>query len=285
MEIVGTSCFIHGNKRDTMKVIRKKDSKVDIKAKQRAIWIVGHYLTLVLGALYVLYAFKHNLTVYKRRSWKTLFLLAKRNVHKVTWKNSTWSQYLISWYPNLCYQGSLLGVFMSYGVTDYQKWSNTSPSFYDLLSSENSQGIMMASLWMVSRRSSFKLFPLMIVSYLHISKKDEVKNPEISEITLKNAKLLHLMAYSELIVILTLAVNTLLFKEAISGFVLLFTIAIFWLRLNFSPYTQATLLKLLLKVDKKVPESQKEKWNFIKGFLYNRMKEREQALQRFKIDT
>lgn len=93
------------------------------------------------------------------------------------------------------------------------------------------------------------------------------------------------MAYSELIVILTLAVNTLLFKEAISGFVLLFTIAIFWLRLNFSPYTQATLLKLLLKVDKKVPESQKEKWNFIKGFLYNRMKEREQALQRFKIDT
>ncbi|CDO92279.1 unnamed protein product [Kluyveromyces dobzhanskii CBS 2104] len=268
-----------------MKVIRKKPSSIDTKAKQRAIWIVGHYMTLTLGALYVLYAFKHNLGIYHRRSWKTLFLLAKRNVYSVTWKNSTWRQYLISWLPSLCYQGSLLGVFMSHGVTEYQKWINTSPSFYDLLSSENFQVILLAGLWVVSRRSSFKLFPLMIVSYLHITKKNAVKDTEISEITMKNAKLLHLMAYSELIVILTLLVNTFIFKEAIAGFVLLFTIAIFWLRVNFSPYTQATLLRLLMAVDKKIPQKNKEKWNVIKSFIFNKMKEREKALNSARAAT
>lgn len=267
----------------TMKVIRKRPSKKDAEGKHKILWIAGHWMTLTLGALYVVYALVHAFTIPRRRSWKTAFLTKKFEIQPVTWKNSTWRQYLFSWSPEVLYQGSLFGVLLSYSITEFQKWSTSKPSFYDLISSENFQGILMALLWVISRRSSFKLLPFIIVSYLHISNKNAANTENLNDISVKNAKLLHVMAYSEVITLVTLLVNTLIFKEPLAGYLLVSLVAIFWLRVNFSAYAQATVLKLVLKVDKKIPEGKRKKWDELKSVIYDKMKSREMMLEKSKL--
>ena len=106
----------------TIKAIRKKSKKVDPRAKQRLIWTVGHGMTFILGSLFMLSFIKSHVLFYRNRSWKTLFLLSKADLKAVTWKNSSWKQYLISLLPQLCYRGSVIGVLLSHGISEYQKW-------------------------------------------------------------------------------------------------------------------------------------------------------------------
>lgn len=248
------------------KVIRKKaKAKVDLMAKQKLAWTAGHYATLGLGAIYGVFYLFQCLTFYRYRSWKTLFLIARPPLNKP----KTWLGWLWRLFPQLAYRLSLVGVLTSYGISGYQNWASANPSWYDLLSQENFQSILIAILWLFSRASLFKLVPFMLTSYLHLTVKDQ----DNKEFVKKNGQLLHIIAYSELVVAGALFFDTLTFRDGVSGFVLVLYLSLYWLRLNFSPYAQVTLLRLILKLDKKVPAKYQPQWKEVKTFLYVRMSE------------
>lgn len=240
-------------------------------------------MSVFLGTLFIIYSIKNAVFFYRRRSWKTLFLLPKKGLDVVTWKNSTWKTYILSLLPAVFYNGALIGVVISNGICEHQRWTSASPTFFDLLSSDNFQGILLSVLCMISGRSFLKLIPSMINSYLHLSYKDKcTDNGAVSAITLKNSHLLHVVAYSEIVVLLKLLFDAMLWKDGTSGFVLIFYIAIYWLKVNFSPYAQASLLRILLKLDKKVPDNKRKRWNMIKSFIFRRMREREATFKELR---
>ncbi|SCU79006.1 LAME_0A06810g1_1 [Lachancea meyersii CBS 8951] len=261
------------------KVIRKKSkAKIDPVARMKVIWLVGHGLTLGLGAIYALFYLSQCLTFYRYRSWKTLFLIARRP----HFKSKTWGHLLWRLLPQITYRMSLIGVLASHSVTSYQNWCSLNPSWYDLLSKENFQSILIATLMLFSRASLFKLVPFMLTSFLHLTVKDQkdATTEEISEEKTKEPKhkdktasLLHIIAYSELLVMVSLLFDIITLRDNLGGFVLALYMSIYWLRLNFSPYAQETLLILVLKVDKKVPPKFQPQWRGVKQFLYLRMDE------------
>ncbi|CEP64913.1 uncharacterized protein LALA0_S15e00232g [Lachancea lanzarotensis] len=270
-------------------VIRKKSkARGDPVARQKLIWAVGHAMTVGLGALYALFYLWQCLTMYRYRSWKTLFLIARPpHVDSKTWLQLLWRSL-----PQISYRLSLVGVLAAYSVTSYQKWFSLNPTWYDLLSRENFQSILIATLWLFSRASLFKLVPFILTSFLHLTvkpekktdvkedgNKDEVKKP-LNEKDGKETKpkdntttLLHIIAYSELITVVSLFFDIITFRDGVAGFVLAIYMSIYWLRLNFSPYAQETLLRIVLKVDKKIPPKYQSQWKDIKQFLYLRMDE------------
>ncbi|SCW00059.1 LAFE_0B08548g1_1 [Lachancea fermentati] len=249
------------------KLIRKKEkAKKDPLALQRVVWTAGHAITLVCGGVYAVFYLFQLLTCYRYRSWKTLFLIARPPPREP----AGWLLWLWRLTPQLVYRLSLVGVITAYTVSNYQSWVQLNPTWYDLLSKENFQSILIATLWLFSRASLFKLVPFLLNSYLHLTVKKDVNEQEA---TLKNKQILHVMAYSELVIIGTLLWDTLTFKDGTSGFVLVLFLGIYWLRLNFSPYAQVTLLRILLRIDKKVPASKKKQWEDIKNFLYLRIEE------------
>ncbi|SCU83379.1 LADA_0C11056g1_1 [Lachancea dasiensis] len=264
------------------KVIRKKSkAKADPLARQKAIWMVGHGLTLGLGAIYGLFYLYQCLTFYRYRSWKTLFLISRPTQNKP----KTWLKWLWRLCPQIAYRLSLIGALAAHSVTSYQTWLNLNPTWYDLLSQENFQGILIAALWLFSRASIFKILPFMLSSFLHLTVKDAKKDEkdtksaeDADEEKTKSSKsadrttsLLHVIAYSELVVVVTLIFDTVTFRDGVAGFLLVMYLSIYWLRLNFSPYAQETLLRLVMKVDQKVPPKYQPQWKELKQFLYLRM--------------
>ncbi|SCU77390.1 LAFA_0A01508g1_1 [Lachancea sp. 'fantastica'] len=270
-------------------VIRKKSkAHGDPVARQKLMWVVGHGMTLGLGAIYALFYLWQCLTMYRYRSWKTLFLIAR----PPQVKSQTWLQLLWRSLPQISYRLSLVGVLLAYSVASYQKWYSLNPSWYDLLSRENFQGVLIAVLWLFSRASLFKLVPFILTSFLHLTvkadqkadvKKDDDKDDEkrpLNDNEDKKTKqkdntttFLHIIAYSELVTVVSLFFDIITFRDGVGGFVLVIYLSIYWLRLNFSPYAQETLLRLILKVDKKIPPKYHSQWKDIKQFLYLRMDE------------
>ncbi|CCD24705.1 uncharacterized protein NDAI_0D03910 [Naumovozyma dairenensis CBS 421] len=267
----------------TIKIIRKKDpKKADPLARQKLIWTVGHTMTLVFGALFTLTYFFHVLLFFKYRSWKWLFLRVKKNYSII--KGTRWYHTILRWSPQLLYRLSLIGVFTSGSVTMFQNWNGLNPTWYDLLSSSNFQAMLMALLWFLGGGKSFyKLLPFMILSYMHLLDKDNEFNTESKkkedQLTMANVHLLHLVSYSEIFIVIALVLDTLLMKNGSSGIMLVIYLGIYWLRLNFSPYAQITLLRILSKFDKKIPPKHKNNWDTIKRFIYAKMKAHERRLQ------
>ncbi|QHS73344.1 uncharacterized protein SPAR_G02540 [Saccharomyces paradoxus] len=263
----------------TIEVIRKKDPKKknqsDPLAKQKLIWKIGHALTLVFGLLFSITYFYHVLIFFKYRSWKWLFLRVNKNYSFI--QSKRWYMKLLSWGPQIMYRLSLIGVFMSESVTMQQNWVGLNPTWNDLLSSENFHTLLIACLWFFGGGKSFyKILPYMILSYLHLTKMNYELNADKEEripLTPRDKKMLHLLAYSELFVILALTLDTVLFKTGTSGFMLVIYVGIYWLRLNFSPYAQVAVLELLVKSEKYVPKKYRGKWQVIKNFVYMKMKE------------
>ena len=139
---------------------------------------------------------------------------------------------------------------------------------------------LMALLWFIGGGKSFyRLFPFMILSYMHLLNKenefttDDEKSSD--EWTMQNKDLLHLIAYAEMFIFVTLLLDTILLKTGSSGVLLVVYLGIYWLRLNFSPYAQITFLRTLNKFDEQIPAKHKNKWEIIKRFIYLKMKEHE----------
>lgn len=260
------------------KVIRKKPEKRrDPIAYQRVIWTVGHELTLFGGIWYSVYALYCVLFFYRDGSWKRLFFLDKLRPVGVIGRFKWFTLML----PYVSYRLSFIGVLASHGVTSWQNWSHLNPTIYDLMSTENFQNMVIAFVWLFSESSIFKLLPFMIVSYLHLTIKPENTKEEM---TRKHALLLNCIAYSEIIVVISLLTDTILFKGA-AGYTLIFYLTIFWMRLNFSPYLQTTVLSILSKMDRAVPATKMDQWRSIKQFLVERIKEGYKSREKQKEDN
>ncbi|AEY95091.1 FABR032Wp [Eremothecium gossypii FDAG1] len=257
-------------------VIRKKRKpQQDPVVRQKLIWTVGHVMTLTCGLIFTCACVYNVLFFYRHWGWSRLlpsWLVPSRLL--------SFSKYGLVPHHGIgywaaktgvpaSYRLALVGVLLSHGVTSWQNWARLNPTYYDLLSKDNFQNLLIATLWLFSRSSFYKLVPFIITSYLHLTKKQSASDDETTK---QNSMLLHLIAYSELVVLISLLWDTLLFRGA-SGFALVFYLAIYWLKLNFSPYVQTTVLRILSKLKRVVPASQRERWDAVQDFLLRKLRE------------
>lgn len=271
----------------TIQVIRKKTKKAKVSdplAKQKLIWTIGHCLTLTCGLIFTITYFFHVAIFFKYRSWKWLFLRVNKNY--VFFKGTRWYDRLLKWTPQILYRSSLIGVLMANGITMHQNWSHLNPTWFDLLAAENFQSLSVAALWLIGGGKSFyRLLPFMILSYMHLTNRKHEFTSDDEKIdeqkSIDNKHLLHVVAYSEIIVIMALNLDTLLLKNGSAGFLLVAYTSIYWLRLNFSAYAQVTVLRILDKFDKKVPAKHREKWDSVRNFLYAKIKERSERREKY----
>lgn len=265
----------------TISVIRKRSakSKKDPLFKQKVLWTAGHFLCLICGLYFTLGYFFQVLLFFKYRDWHYLYL--RRSTYSMI-EGTGWKKALnrMSW--KIAYKLAFLGFGTSGWITMHQNWHGMNPTWYDLLGSENFQYLMIDALWILSPNSSFyRLLPFMILSYVHLSSKDfEFTVPAGSDqkkedkISMANAHTLDLVAYSELFVVVALLLDVIFMKDGSSGLCMTIYLSIYWLRLQFSPYVQTAVLRILLKLDVIVPPPYQKTWDRIKQFVYAKLKEK-----------
>lgn len=265
-----------------IQIIQKKDlkKKRDPLKDQRNIWLAGHCLALGFGILFTITYLFHILLFFKYRNWKWLFLRINKDYHFIA--GNRWYHSIVRFLPRVFYRMALVGSFVSLGVTMYQNWASINPQWYEMLSAENFQMMIVAALWIfIGRRSFYRLFPYMVLSFLHLTNwQQETKGTvELEEMTKRNVFLLRLLSYSELVVLLALVLDSVLLKDGTSGICLVIYFAFYSLRFNFSPYAQATALDLLGHLDHHVPPKYRPQWDKVKRFIRDkneaRMRRRE----------
>ncbi|EDO17785.1 hypothetical protein Kpol_541p28 [Vanderwaltozyma polyspora DSM 70294] len=261
----------------TIEIIKKKikhSKKADPLAKQKLWWTIGHTVSFVLGVLFSITYFYHVLFFYKYRQWKWLFLRLDRTYQFIP--GNTWTATIINFLPHIFYRFSLIGFVLSGSISLYQSWAGVSPSWYDLFGSGNFLAIFLAAVWaLVGRKSFYRLFPFMSLSYMHLMNRDsEIENniKEEEKATLRNAKILSMISYSEYLVAVALFFDTILLKDGTSGFLAVIYYGLFWIRLNFVMSAQVTALQVLEKIEKYTPEKHKHKLQIVEDFLYSKMK-------------
>ncbi|GAV51955.1 hypothetical protein ZYGR_0AF04270 [Zygosaccharomyces rouxii] len=253
-----------------IQVVKKKDMKKkrDPLKDQKNIWLAGHCLTLGFGTIFTITYLFHVLLFFKYRNWKWLFLRVNKDYHFIA--GNRWYHSIVRFLPRVFYRMALVGSIISLSVTMYQNWATANPQWYEMLSSENFQMMILAALWVfVGRRSFYRLFPYMILSFIHLTNsKQEIKGTvEPGKMTKRNVFLLRLLSYSELVVLLALALDSILLKDGTSGICLTIYFAFYWLRFNFSPYAQATALDVLGHLDHHVPPKYRPQWDKVKRFI------------------
>lgn len=229
----------------TRRILRKK--QVAPKPIKKYVWFAGHSMTLLFGAIYLgLYLAKYLF----RNKWY--------------------------WIPRISYRLGFIGVLMAYSVTVLTTFGAIVPGYYTLLATENFQSLVLAGVWLVSRPSAFKIFPFYVISILQFSARFNIK-----PILKMQNSLVDLITLSEVVVFVVLLFDTLIFRGT-SGFALVIYIGFYWLRINFSPYTQAFILKLVHAIDSKIMAKQKpeiqEKWQKVKDFVEFRREQTRKAI-------
>lgn len=215
----------------TKRVLRPKTKPP--KPIKKYIWLSGHAITAVFGTIY-------------------FFLYFMRAVFK------------LYWLPRISYRLTFIGVILSYSISTLTTFGGI-PNYYTLLSTENCQNLLLSLIWLITRPSVFKVVPYLIITCLQLSLHFNVK-PVLNQ----SQTLTDVIPVTELLVAVALIFDTLLFRGT-SGFALLIYLSFYWLRINFSPYTQAFLLKLIKLIDDKVMSKQSEKikkhWDYIIEFI------------------
>ncbi|CCH62065.1 hypothetical protein TBLA_0G01170 [Henningerozyma blattae CBS 6284] len=271
-----------------IKVIKKKshEKKKDPLAQEKLLWTIGHSMMLVLGLIFSITYFYHAILFFKYRDIKWLFLKSKSEYSIVT--GTRWFHKLLKWAPQILYRLALVGGVLAYSTTMKQNCKGWSPTWYDLLSSENFQTLMIVLLWLFTFGKSFyRILPLMANSLIHLMNKkyemtNEVDDKLNSDVARKHSKILKLIAYSEVFLMITLFLDTFLMKYGTAGVSLILYLGIFWLRLIYSPYLQFTVLSILIKMDKVVPKSKKKQWEKLKTFLKENREKREKRQEAYK---
>lgn len=258
-----------------VKVIRKKNHNIaDPLSKQKLLWTLGHGMTVVCGALFSLMSICQILLFFKYRNWKWLFL--RENVGYSLIKGHKWYHFILRHSPFIMYKLSLIGVFISYTVTMLQNWKGVDPTWNDLLASQNFQSILIALLWFLTGgKSIYKLIPFMVLGTLHMTnRKNEFNGVDNhKEFTKQYRPYLNIVAYSELFTMFRLLLDTILMRTGTSGFTFVIYVGIYWLRLNYSTYAQATVVQIIKIVDDKIPKKVSPFWEGFKKYLSIKMSE------------
>ncbi|CCH46504.1 putative membrane protein [Wickerhamomyces ciferrii] len=232
----------------TKKVLRRKQQPP--KPIKKYVWLGGHVSTLLFGSIYLAFYFARYIL------WKT-----------------NWY-----WTPRIAYRLSFIGVIASYSITVLTTFGSIIPNYYTLLATENFQSLMLGFVWLLSRPSAFKLVPFFIISILQLSSQYNV-----SAVLKNQNSLVDIITISEVAVFVAILFDTLIFRGT-SGYALVIYLGFYWLRINFSPYTQAFLLKLIRTIDEKIIAKQKpevqEKWQKIKDFVEFRRQQTRKAISK-----
>lgn len=249
---------------------------------QKYVWLTGHAMTLAFGLLFSVTYILQCLIFFKYRSWKWLFLRLNRSYS--FFNGHRWYDTILRWTPQLMYRYALIGSFMALGVTSYQNTHGLHPQWFEMLSAENFQYLLISVFWFFTSASIFKLVPLMLLSYVHLTNwKGEIEGiKDKEEVTKKNAPVLKVLAISEIVVAVSLTLDTLLLRSGSSGVLLVVYLGVYWLRINFSPYVQITMLRLLSKLDKKVPPKYRDQWEVIQKFIYSKIQDHEKRKAEIK---
>lgn len=229
----------------TRRVLVKKPEAP--KPVKKYIWLAGHFLTVVCGSTYLAF----NLLRWVLSSWR--------------------------WTPWILYELAFVGVMMSYSISVVTTFGAIIPPYNTLLSTENFQTMVIAVIWIISRPSMFKIMPYFVVACLQLSSEYNIK-----PLLKLQSQLGEVVTFSELIVIGALLVDTFLFRGT-SGFALALYLGFYWLRVNFSPYTQSTLLRFMRIVDDMYMKNNKSKvklyWDKSRGFLEFRRSQTKRAYE------
>lgn len=227
--------------------------KVLVKKKKQALpvnkyaWVAGHALTLVSGLVFL-------------------------SFYCVSWVVRSWR-----WTPYLAYKLSFTGVLVSYSVTVLTTFGSIIPPYNTLLATENFQMMVVAVMWLISRPSVLKLFPYLVISLLQLSSEFNIK-----PVMAVQDQLGSLAAASEIVIIIALLLDTLLFR-GLSGYALSLYLCFYSLRINFTPYTQSTLLKFLNLIDDKLLKNNKSAikpyFNKLKKFVEFRRSQTKKAYE------
>lgn len=267
-----------------MKVIQKKRKmKVDPYVLQKKIWIAGHYICLICGILYGITYLYRCLFFWKYRNWKFLFLTLNKNYSLI--KGTRWYHSILRHLPTIWYKFALIGTIVSGVITLWQDGINSATtSWNDLLGNFTFQYIGIAILWIITNtQSAFKIIPFIIISYIHIiNKKDELNGIDVQnfdDLSMKNKHLLHILSYMEIALLFIMLLDTLFLKKGTSGFLFVLYLGFFWIRLNFATYLQISCLRLLKKLDDKVPQKYKKIVNILNRFIFFKYKNMIQSTQ------
>lgn len=226
---------VSSSNKKTKRILRKIQ-KEPLPLK-RYIWLGGHAFTLFFGGLFLIFYVLQFLRFFK--NWY--------------------------WIPEILYSLALIGVISSYTVTTLTTFGNVIPGYHTLLATLNFQNLILACVWLITRRSGFKLLPYYLVAVLQMA--DHFKVDAVMKF---DETISEIIAFSETFIFVTLTFDTLLFRGT-SGYALVIYCVFYWIRLNFSPYTQVYILRLTHLVDEKIMKNQKPeiqaKWNNVKSFL------------------
>ncbi|KAK6201486.1 uncharacterized protein RJT21DRAFT_120546 [Scheffersomyces amazonensis] len=213
------------------RLVRKTNSTNPIKLK---IWLAGHAVTVGFGVISLLF--------------QILFL---PNFYYIN---------------TISYRLSLLGAVAALTATFSHVFGlEYLPAFSTLVSHQNFQYLILASVWIFTFKSIFKIIPYVLISLLQIS-----KHLNIEPVLKEKALLATVIAYDELVLIAYLLLRTLFFRGS-SGYQLTIFLVFYWLRILYNKETRVLFETIVERLDGKVSKIENPKvqhvWTRTKQFL------------------
>ncbi|KAG5361090.1 hypothetical protein CJU90_2465 [Yarrowia sp. C11] len=170
----------------------------------------------------------------------------------------------------------------AYYTSIYRKYGGQRPSRWVLLQTDTFQYLLMAVLFLISRRSIFKLFPFFMYSVMHVAetlrrrvlKRDSPLAHQLNENILKfEAPIQRIVADSEILILLKILLNTIMFRQG-AAICLLLYVVIFRLRVSYSPPIQESLKRQEERIDDVVsqswvPAAVKQHWGRFRDLVDN----------------
>ncbi|RCK58870.1 hypothetical protein Cantr_07571 [Candida viswanathii] len=156
----------------------------------------------------------------------------------------------IFWLPNyyyinsISYRLSLIGSITALTATFSHKFGlHNLPNIGTLLSHQNFQYLVLATIWIFTFKSVFKILPYFILALLHIG-----NMKDISFIVKDTDFLASVIAYDELLLIVYLLLRTLFFRNA-SGYQLTIFLIFYWLRILYNKETKTLFNSIVERLD------------------------------------
>ncbi|QNP97562.1 YALIA101S07e06260g1_1 [Yarrowia lipolytica] len=180
------------------------------------------------------------------------------------------------------YRIFFLACISAYYTSIYRKYGGQRPSRYVLLQTDTFHYLLMALLFLISRRSIFKLFPFFMYSVMHVAetlrrrvlKRDSPLAHQLNDNILKfEAPIQRIVADSEILILLRILLNAILFRQG-AAVCLLIYVVIFRLRVAYSPPIQESLKRQEERIDDVVaqswvPEPVKKHWGRFRDLVDN----------------
>lgn len=230
------------------KLVRKSRGTSIVKY---ALWVGGHSTSVVFGVIYL---------VWNASLLANIFFL-----------------------KSIAYRISLLGALVAFMVTVSRRFGLSHlPRFSMMLAQKNFQFLLLASVWLITFRSVFKILPTILVSLLQLAQEKET-----SAVLQYADRLGSVIAFSEIVLVVYLAVRTMLMMKT-AGYQLLLVLTLLWLRVLFDKETAQIFAYVANLLDGKVSSMKNRKvkkaWVRLRVFLMEKVENHSSNNQVNSID-